>query len=96
MQDTAFHRLATKAGEKCGLGFLYHSKQFVLEVQADFLAFFEIIVRGGFNSGFDAMYFVIDFVVFVEQPGKVIIGHLEIVDGIAVFGQFMYQVVFFA
>jgi hypothetical protein len=55
-------------------------------VQSNFLAFIEVVIGGVFDTGFDAMDFVIDFVVLVEQFGEVIIGHFQVVDSIAVLG----------
>ena len=65
-------------------------------MQADFLALFQVFVRGVFYTGFDAVHLVIDFVVFLEQSREVIVVHFQFVDGFAVLGQFMHQVVLFA
>jgi hypothetical protein len=55
-------------------------------MQATLFAFFEIVVRSSFDSRFDAMYLVIDRVVFIEQPGEMVIGHFQLMDGVAVLG----------
>jgi hypothetical protein len=70
----------------CRLGLPDHSIEFVFQMQALFLAFVEIFIGSILDPGFDAMHLVIDLVVLIEQPGEMLIGHFQLMDGVTVFG----------
>jgi hypothetical protein len=73
-----------------------HGNQLILQMQPLALSRFQVFVGSVFHTLLYAVHFVLHFMVFVKQSRKVRIVHLEFVNTILVFGQFVNEVVFFA
>ncbi len=66
-------------------------QQIILQMQSTELERLGVGIGRRFNLFLDPHDFLVDVVVFVEQPAEVGIGRLEGVDGVPMFGEFRDQ-----
>ena len=67
--------------------------QLVLQLQALLLHFLEGLVRHRFLVLLDAPDVLVQAMVFIEEPGEMVIAGLQLVDGVLVLGKLVMQVV---
>ncbi len=72
-----------------------HFQEFILEGEALDLPLVRVVVCRSFDILFNTVYFFIGLVIFVEEFGEVSMVHLEFMNGVAVLGEFVEEVVFF-
>jgi hypothetical protein len=72
-----------------------HSMKFVFEGETFDFGFVGVLVRGSLDILFDAVHFFVSLVILVEETGEMVIVDLKLVDGFAVLGEFVEEVVFF-
>ena len=72
-----------------------HLEQLIFEGESlDFLLL-SVFVRRSFDVFLDAMNFFVSVVILIKELGKVVVVHLEVMDGVFVLGEFVEEVVFF-
>ena len=71
-----------------------HFQEFILESEPLDLPLVRVVVSRSFDILFNAVYFFIGLVIFVEELGEVRIVYLELMNGGAVLGEFVDEVVF--